>query len=1564
MPSLWAADAVLREAGDLPPTRADTDWRVVGAEAALKGAHLWHPKEDAWLKGNRNLSASERARKDMDMHIQRSHAAELRDLCGPTVSEPLLPDVCDAKSLCAWVVRSMPPLPWPENAGHDNDFRAFLARRPNPPLSGWIPPLNGGCHHPDDHVIVAAPRSPVQEDGRCFLRSTPTFFRPRVGHSQAPRIRALLDNCANLCLANKAFILQSVPGISVYDDFTTGVDGIGSARTVGYVHLPIYVDCMSRVGGKTGKVELNLEVHLMETLSVDLVIGMDAICAYGIDTIVSRSVATLVVNGCDLAFPIEFRRLKGARDPSSCDGFPVVCSTTLVVPPMHEGPVSVVSGLRGLRGDAWLHPIHVKNDNRLWSPLDGGCVAPGPIQADQSCVLFANLSSRPLRLRRGQVIGHTTLCGTSDRLCFTALTHFLIKSPVSPATIFSCVPKRGVTSLTPGPVSASLPPPGSFPSAASRPAPATLLDPHNRDPPVSTSSPGTLFDISDAYGRPGSPPACISTLLSSRMAAFSFDGRPGVVDSVRIPIHTDDSKLFASPPRHVGPHKRQVIDASISQLLEWDVIEPSTSRVGYPVVLVHQHDKWRFCVDYRSLNVATIGEVYPMTCSDAIFDTLHGKRVFSILDAARGYHQLPIAETDRWKTAFITHRGLFQFKRMPFGLRNAPLQFQRFMDSVLGSLRWTAALVYIDDILVFSADIDSHATHLRTLLDSAISVGLRFNPSKCHFAYPSLKVLGHRVSTDGLSVLEDRAAAIRELATPRTLKELWHVLGIFGYYRQYIPKFAIIAAPLTRLTKGTRFQKLPDGTWQPREISSTSSGKTALDGWGPAQDEAFSSLKEALSTPPTLAFPDFSLPFIVYVDASHDGMAACLHQPFLPVGELPDVARTVGPSTSPGTVQPARSSGLVTVDAALPVGPHGLVTTGAPRIVGPSGLVTTSAHPSFSFDFAEEELNELRADLQNDRVFSHVYQQLTDGVPPISDRFELVNGLLYWRLRDGRLATCIPASMVRRVLTAGHESFGHWGFEKTWSFIKQRFYRPGLSEEVREYVRSCPDCQRVKASRQHKLGRMSSHELPGAAFRTVSMDVMLGLPVSWGLDACMVIVDHFSKAIILRPTLSTATARDCGSVFFDALVSRGFLPTRLITDRDPRFVSDFWTELMSRLRVDCKLISAYHQQADPAERYIQTIQTLLRLYVADDEWVDCLPFVELVVNNTPNSSTGFSPNQLMFIDPPDPLPTLCGSLPSDLPDVADRLASAHARVEQARDHLDVASRVQKRHYDSKHIHRPLAAGDRVFVLLDDHPVHSLVRGMNKLKDNKWGPFRILEMVGHQAARLDLPPSSQVHPVISILHLQPYIDDRFGRVCKPPPVDTIEGDPAWEVEYIFGERIRGRDQHTEFKVKWVGYPDREFTWEPEDNLRRDLGPVASSLIESYRAKQSAAVRVAATMDARTTNNGRSDRPVYFISRVLKSYEENYTILELEMAAMVWAILKFQRYLDGSIFTVVTDHQSLLTITGSSSTTLYSARVDKWRMLLSPYLGQMSLVHRAGKVHGNADGLSRSRRVALS
>ena len=338
----------------------------------MKQSQLWNPQEDAWLWDKKPLSASHHAHKSMDLHLQRNHDAELRELRGmvPASGDNL---VTDPKALCACVAKSMPPLPWPSL--DDNwalYYRAFFSHhRPRvpsqshhvPPRSHpWSPLPNDSCRDPNDHVIVASPSLPVQEDGRCFLRSIPTFFQPRVGSSRAPRTRVLLDNCAHLCLTNEAFILCCMPSVFNHEDFTTAVDGIGSARTVGNVYAPIHIDCMSRVGGKLGKVELNLEIHLIDGLPVDLIIGMDAICGYGIDTIISRSLATLSICNRDLAFPIELRRSYSIRGPHR-DGFSVVCSADMVIPTLHEAPVSVVTGLGSIQGDAGLHPVHVKNNN-------------------------------------------------------------------------------------------------------------------------------------------------------------------------------------------------------------------------------------------------------------------------------------------------------------------------------------------------------------------------------------------------------------------------------------------------------------------------------------------------------------------------------------------------------------------------------------------------------------------------------------------------------------------------------------------------------------------------------------------------------------------------------------------------------------------------------------------------------------------------------------------------------------------------------------------------------------------------------------------------------------------------------------------------------------------------------------------------------------------------------------------------------------------------------------------------------------------------------------------------
>ena len=178
----------------------------------------------------------------------------------------------------------------------------------------------------------------------------------------------------------------------------------------------------------------------------------------------------------------------------------------------------------------------------------------------------------------------------------------------------------------------------------------------------------------------------------------------------------------------------------------WDIIKPSILSTCSPIVLVWQGEKWRFCVDFHELNKITILDAYPMLRADYIFAALARKQWFSIMDTLKGYHQMQLKEEDRFKMAFISHKGLYQFKRLRFGLRNAPAMFQRMMDEVVGSLRWQAALVYIDDLLVYSDTWDEHLKHLGYVLSAAEKAGMKFSISKCRFGYMDIKLLSQGLS--------------------------------------------------------------------------------------------------------------------------------------------------------------------------------------------------------------------------------------------------------------------------------------------------------------------------------------------------------------------------------------------------------------------------------------------------------------------------------------------------------------------------------------------------------------------------------------------------------------------------------------------------------------------------------------------------------------------------------------------------------------------------------------------------------------------------------------------------
>ncbi|KAJ3473679.1 hypothetical protein NLI96_g12880 [Meripilus lineatus] len=364
-----------------------------------------------------------------------------------------------------------------------------------------------------------------------------------------------------------------------------------------------------------------------------------------------------------------------------------------------------------------------------------------------------------------------------------------------------------------------------------------------------------LEEILDVGDLPDELKPRVWEMLRRRVRAFGFDGRLGHLDT-RARIRTkEDVEPIAVPMYGSSPAKREVIEKQLDVWFKQEVIEPSQSPWSAPVVIVYRNGKARFCVDYRKLNAVTIPDEFPIPRQGEILSALSGAQVLSSLDALAGFTQIEVDPQDIEKTAFRTHKGLFQFRRMPFGLRNGPAIFQRVMQGILAPYLWIFALVYIDDIIVYSRSYEEHIVHLDKLLEAIEQSGLTLAPQKCHLFYSSVLLLGHKVSRLGLSTHEEKVKAILHLRRPTKVSELQTFLGMVVYFSSFIPYYSSIAAPLFQLLrKGARWR------------------------WGPDEEHAFQSAKRALLNAPVLGHPIEKLPYRLYTDASDEALGCTLQQ--------------------------------------------------------------------------------------------------------------------------------------------------------------------------------------------------------------------------------------------------------------------------------------------------------------------------------------------------------------------------------------------------------------------------------------------------------------------------------------------------------------------------------------------------------------------------------------------------------------------------------------------------------------------------------------------------------------
>ena len=335
-------------------------------------------------------------------------------------------------------------------------------------------------------------------------------------------------------------------------------------------------------------------------------------------------------------------------------------------------------------------------------------------------------------------------------------------------------------------------------------------------------------------------------------------------------IDTGDSPPVSSRPYMLPLKHYEWVQREIESLEQAGVITKSMSKWASPIVIVPKKSgpgeplKRRLCIDFRKVNelqqeVVTAGKtkgqisIHPLPKIDEMYAKLKGTKVFSTIDLRSGYHHIALGKSSRAKTAFVTPFGKYEFLMVPFGLAQAPAYFQLLMNKVLEGLSFT--MTYLDDIIIFSDNEFDHLEHLEIVFDRLKEAGLKMKCPKCDFFKREIHYLGHLISADGIRPLPNKLDSIKHMPAPKDTKEIKQFLGLTGYYRKFVPRFAAISRPLTTLTK--KDQKFK---------------------WTPACQKSFELLREILCCKPVLKYADISKPYTLYMDASKYGWAGVLTQ--------------------------------------------------------------------------------------------------------------------------------------------------------------------------------------------------------------------------------------------------------------------------------------------------------------------------------------------------------------------------------------------------------------------------------------------------------------------------------------------------------------------------------------------------------------------------------------------------------------------------------------------------------------------------------------------------------------
>lgn len=839
------------------------------------------------------------------------------------------------------------------------------------------------------------------------------------------------------------------------------------------------------------------------------------------------------------------------------------------------------------------------------------------------------------------------------------------------------------------------------------------------------------------------------------------------------PLMTMDiNEVPGSQPIMCKPYKTSQADREeIAKIVdEWKrcgVVTETRSPYASPVLLVKQAGgKHRLCVDYRRLNKQTVRHHFPLPDMGEQLESLAASQLFTQLDLASGYLQIPLTPEASAKTAFISADTTGQFTRMPFGLSGAVAEFTRLMHHVLGPLRGKIVRNYLDDMVIDGVNWAEMLGKLRSVLDKLRCAKLTLKPSKCSFGTRRIEFLGFVVENGQIQPGLEKTRAIAEYPAPEDVRSLRRFLGLTGFFRRFVDGYAKVAEPLSRLTR-----------------------KDTVFNWSTEQEGAFKTLKHCLTSAPILALFNPAAEITeLHTDASAVGVGAMLLQR----EKANDPLRLVYCASKKTSDAEARyhSSKLELMCIVWAVqklrqfllGISFVVYTDCQALVylnsfrGTNSQIARWHDVLQDFDFSvkyrpgirmghvdalsrapvedvgrdkvtecmveddrsvfvllsqEEKVRMYQtADIDVSRMIAQVESAKGKGIEEESAEGEYMmdQGLLYRRVR-GKLLFVMPKTMRKSLTVAAHDLSGHPALDRTVANIQQDFWFGGMKRYVKHHINMCFECLLVKRPRGKPPGLLHPIPLGKRPFHTVHLDhVGPFVTTKLGNKFILVLVDNLTKFVLFYAVRSTGAEETLQCV--QSFVQTYGLPKRLISDRGTSFTAGVFQSYCSEQGIEHVLASSRHPQTNgQVERVHSVLMTTLMTTCSEGEdWDEFLNQVQNMINNSESKVTSRTPFELLHGYRPR---FRLGSL-RQLSKTTDNWELPEELRKVAKEQLELSKAKSKLAYD-EHRHNNIQYVVGEIVVMKRAPLHT--GESKKLQDRYRGPLVVTEVLAGDSYRV-------------------------------------------------------------------------------------------------------------------------------------------------------------------------------------------------------------------------------------